>query len=573
MRRVRYADFMFGQDWEQHIVTSAEARGASGAFWLGQLDQLPTIEASPLPSKAAAIGNWGQFASSGRVGQGVGQILEGNYRATATLYTQIGRSLGWVRGPWLETVAPFAEAGSFSEWATIPAGFGSGKVVSALAPLAKSALSGQFGGMSDEAMFKLVVSSVLNVVDLVATVYPAVGPVVDIVTDLIEVGFIQGMEEPPSPRPCPDRYRAAEASAEADVAAANKVLSLLKNRPDQQAPNLTSLFMPPAPKVQVESVLYGFGPAFIDDDRCGLGYGAFSDKDALHQRPGDDMALGYIPGRGIHQGLQRPGYRSANYNWTAPWQEIGNYLPTANTLMNRLWIAMQQRGPLMFTVDAWACRAAWIPYIASWFEMIASSFSWNRIEQVQGTWDQWGSYIGWPSFASVWGSNRISLDDFYKRRRKDGSRVDFELEASRSQVCADLARLTGKQNRALDTRWAAYIDFGFPGVRSLNNGAARWYDAAQGLITSPVKSILDAENIRLPELRQAVKQAQASPLVGGLASPDGILDPGTEDLEQNGPEDWPSLPRPAKYQPPGSGAWKSLALVGAAAFLGRRFLK
>jgi len=562
---------MFGQEWEQHLIGSAEARGASGAFWLAQLEQLPSVEASPLPSSAAALGSWGQFASSGRVGQGIGQILESNYRVTATLYNQIGRGLGWVRGPWLETIAPLAEAGSFSEWATIPSGFGSGKAASALAPLAKSALSGQFGGLSDEAMFRLVVSTTLNVVDAVATVIPAVGPIVDVVTDLLEVGFLQGLGEPSQPIPCGQDYRAAEASAEADVAAANKILSLLKNRPDQQAPNLTPLFMPPAEKVQAETVLYGAGPAVVGDDSCGRGYGAFSDRAAGYQRPGDDLALGYIPGRGIHQGLQRPGFQSADYNWTAPWQEIGNYLPSANTLMNRLWVAMQQRGPLMFTVDAWSCRAAWIQYIRSWWEMIASSFSWNRIEQVQGTWDQWGSYIGWPSFASVWGSNRISLDDFYQRRRKDGSRVDFEVEASRSQVCADLARLTGKQNRALDTRWAAYIDFGFPGVQSLNNGAARWYDAAQGLITSPVKSILDAENIRLPELRQAVKQAQASPLVGGLASPDGILDPGTEDLEENGPEDW--LPRPAKYQPPGSGAWKSLALVGAAAFLGRRFLK
>jgi len=563
---------MFGQDWQQHVSSQAQARGASGDFWLGQLTQLPTVEASPLPSSAAKLGTWGQFASSGRIGNGVGQILEANYRATGTLYNRIGEGLGWVRGPWLETLGPLAEAGSWSEWATIPTNFASGKTFSAIAPLAKSALSGQFGGLSDEQMFRLVVSTTLNVIDLVATVVPAAGPVVDLVTDLAEIGLLQGMDgEPADPRPCGEDYRAAEASAEADTAATNKILDLLKNRPDQQAPDLTPLFFPPAPRVQVESVRYGAGPISTTDDRCGRGYGAFSDRQAKYQRPGDDMALGYIPGAGIHQGLQRMGAPGASYDWSSPWTEIGNYLPTANCVMNRLWIAMQQRGPLMFSVDAWAARAAWVEYIASWFTMMTTTFSWNRIEQVQGVWDQWSTYVGnWPKFASVWGSNRISLDSFYGRRRKDGSSVDFEEEAARSQVCADLARLTGAQSRALETRWAAYIDFGFPGVQSLTNGASRWYDTVQGLATSPVRGILDAQNIRLPELRQAVEQAQASKAIGGLVSTDGILDPGNEELEENPVQVWPTVALPPGVnRRPG---FASLALLGAAGLLARRFL-
>jgi len=311
---------MFGQDWRQHLSSQAQARGASGDFWLGQLSQLPTVEGSPLPSSAAKLGTWGQFASSGRIGNGVGQILEANYRVTGTLYNRIGEGLGWVRGPWLETLGPLAEAGSWSEWATIPTNFASGKAFSAIAPLAKSALSGQFGGLSDEQMFRMVVSTTLNVIDLVATVVPAAGPVVDLVTDLAEIGLLQGMDGEPAARiPCGEDYRAAEASAEADTAATNKILDLLKNRPDQQAPNLTPLFMPPAELVQVENISYSAGPVFAGDDLCGRGYGAFSDRSAAYQRPGDDLALGYVPGRGIHQGIQRPASTTAAYDWTTPW--------------------------------------------------------------------------------------------------------------------------------------------------------------------------------------------------------------------------------------------------------------
>lgn len=234
--------------------------------------------------------------------------------------------------------------------------------------------------------------------------------------------------------------------------------------------------------------------------------------------------------------------------------------------MNRLWLAMQQRGPLMYTVNASACRESWAEYYVSWWEMLLSSYSWVQPQQVQRTWDHFASYIRFPKFAEVYGSNSVSLENIYARRRNDGSTVDFGVEALKSKVCNDMFELTLKQNNALESRWAAYIDFGFSGVQSLPSGASRWSETVSGLMTSPARSILDAENIRLPELRQAVKSAQQNPAIGGLISPDGIIDPGSEDLDKN-----PSSVWAAPLAPKGPSLLSAGAILAGSLFLLRRF--
>jgi len=536
---------MFGEDWDRYIVETADAQGlGGGGFWRGELNSRPSASDSPLPSSAASLGTWSAFATAGSLKDGaVGKLLETQYRTSARLYYTIGRSLGFPRGAWLNAFQPVAAAGSMSNWAEFPAGSNVSQAqlgsIKEIGGIVVSALNGQWAQLSDEEQFKLIVGATLGAIDVIASTYPAVGPVVDLATDLIELGIISQVGDATEPKECDDSRDAAELSAEADMSAVDKILDRL-DEPGGSSPDLTDFFSPPGEHVYGFPLKFVPGTVMASSDACGGGIGAIDP---------DPYRLGFIPGTtGIHQGFQATGDKISFYH-AGPWTEIGNFFPTANCLMSRIWSNMQQSGPLMFCVNADIARDRWAKYLGSYFDLIRNGHdTGSNMDWRAAIWDSFAVKLGFALWSDVWGPpSSLDLDDYFAFRRGDGSPVDLDAVAWGSLPVVELGKLRAKQNATLETKWAAYISYGFSGVQGLDLGASRWWDTVQSLISAPahIRATLDAENIALPELRQAVIAANPYGGPGGLApadpgskpgpgGPGGIVEPGEyEDMLPN----------------------------------------
>ena len=510
---------MFGQSWERYIVENADQTAGSGGSWLATLQSSQSVENSPLPSASASLSTWSKFATEGSLGSNVGPLLESQYRATARLYAGIGRSYGWPRGQWLDVFDGVARAGSMNRWAE----FDFSKIITrdeilsnqGLGGIVASMLGGQWSQQTEIEQLKLLISASLNVVDLaVYAALPAAGPVVDLATDVLELAFISQLGDETTPDYCDTQKEAATLSAEADIRVANKILDLV-NAQGGSAPDLTDLFCAPGDSMTGFKLKFEPGTVMASSDACGGGVGPAN---------ADPDRLGFIPGIGIHQGLQATG-KNISFYGAGPWTEVGHFMPTGNALMSRLWNAMQQSGPLMFSINALQAQNTWSAYLLSCFELVRNGYDTGSNMQWRASiWDSFAAYLGFDSFDAVWGN--CTLQQYYGFRDADDRPVDLDAVAWSSRPITELGKLKSKQQATLDSEWSAYIDFSYRGVQGLANGASRWWDQVNSLISAPsyVLRQLDAQNIPFSQLRGKVERSgdfyaqsgQSKPLLPNL---------------------------------------------------------